>query len=114
MRKRSNILDGLNPQSTRLKTGNGGFTTAARPFDLDFDFGDTSFACGRGGGFARALSGEWRALSSALEAHGTGRLPAEGFAVGIGNRDHSIVEGGLHEGDPSCHIPANLLFCDYF
>src|SRR5581483_12425276 len=83
------------------------FASRAWPLDLDLDLLDTVLGRCRRGGLGRPLSGERRALAAPLEADRAGRGPAEGIAVGVGDRDRRVIEGRLDVHDR----PADVASC---
>jgi hypothetical protein len=78
-----------------LELDDGLLAACAGTFHLDFDFHDAVLAGVLGGLFGGAAGGEGSALASALEADGAGGCPGEGFAVGVGDGDHGVIEGRL-------------------
>src|SRR5205814_157591 len=90
------VFDAEDLQTRVLDLEDRLFATGAGAFYFHFDFHHAVLA-----GFARrflssATGGEGSALASALEANRASRRPGDRLAVGVGDRDHRVVESRLH------------------
>src|SRR5215470_10233049 len=106
VRNRRHVADRSNGEAGRLQGAQCRFTTGPRTRDLHFKRAHAVLL-----GLARHilachLGRVRRRFARPLEAHGTGRRPCNRVALGIGNRDHRVVERRVHVGDARGNILA--------
>src|SRR5438094_1060445 len=95
VRDRRHVRDRRDLETRRLEGSDGGLAAGSRALDEDLDLLEAVFhgaACRR---FRADLGGKWRSLARALEALAAGAPPGEHVALGVGQRHHGVVEGGL-------------------
>ena len=110
MRDGSDILDGADSHAGGLEGGDGGVTSGTSALDPDFEFNDAEF-CGAECAFSGGpLSRKGGAFSGAFVPDGSGGIPAEGFAIDIGNGNQGIVKGRLDVGDALTDVSSDLFF----
>src|SRR5206468_3708713 len=74
--------------------------------DLDLERTDAMVRCLLARVLGGDLGGVGRRLAAALEAHHSGRAPGNRIALRVGDRDHRIVEAGVHVSDAGRDILA--------
>ena len=94
-------------QAGGLRSRDRGFAAGTGALDLDLDFLDAVLGRRRRGGLGGPLRGERRTLAAPLEADRTRRGPAQGIAVGVGDRHRRVVERRLDMHDR----PADVASC---
>ena len=110
MRYGSDVLDGTDSHSGGLQGGDRGVTSGASALNPDFELNDAEFCCGVCAFFSCLLSGKGGAFSGAFIADGPGGIPAERFAVDIGDGNQGIVKGRLDVGDTFSDVSSDLFF----
>src|SRR5206468_9547816 len=83
--------------------------------DLDLERPDAMFGGLAARVFRRDLRGIGRRLAAALETHHPGRAPGNCIALRVGDRDHGVVEAGVHVSHAGRNVlalpPADALRC---
>jgi hypothetical protein len=110
VRQRRDVLNAGDFQAGVLQIENGLFAAGAGAFDLDLDLDHAVLARLRGRAFGGATGGEGRALAVALEADCSRAGPGDGLDVGVGDRDHGVVKGGLDERNAAGDALADAFF----
>src|SRR5438874_1501747 len=95
VRDRRHVGDRRDLETRRLQGADGGLAAGARALDEDVDLLEAVFHGATRRRLRGDLGGKWRALARALEALAAGAPPGEHVALGVGQRHHGVVEGGL-------------------
>src|SRR6202165_2727860 len=92
---RRDVRDRRDFETRRLQRTDGGLAAGSRSLDEDLDLLEAMLHRAAGRRFGGDLGGKGRALARALEALAAGAPPGEHVALGVGQRHHGVVEGGL-------------------
>src|SRR5687768_9220775 len=109
VRQRGDVLDAGDLQSCVLDLEDRLLASGAGALDLDLDLDHPVLARLAGGLLRGASRGEGGALARALEADRPGRAPRDRLTVGVGDRDHRVVERRLDVRHAARHALAELL-----
>src|SRR5262245_31804275 len=96
VRDRRHVADRRDHEPRRLQRAQRRFAARARTRDLDLEGAHAMLLRLARSVFARDLSRVRGRFARALEAHGPGRRPGDRVALGVGDRDHRVVERGVH------------------
>lgn len=110
MRYGSDILDGADSHAGGLEGGDRGVASGASALDPDFEFNDAELCGGECAFSGGLLSSKGGAFSGAFVTDGSGGIPAEGFAIDIGDGNEGIVKGRLDVGDAFSDVSSDLFF----
>ncbi len=110
MRYGSDILDGADSHAGGLEGGDSGVASGASALDPDFEFNDAEFCGGVCAFFGGLLSSKGSAFPGAFVTDGPGGIPAERFAVDIGDGNQGIVKGCLDVCDALSDVSSDLFF----
>src|SRR6266852_2100053 len=95
MRDGRDVRDRRHFETRRLKGADGGLAAGSRSLNEDLDLLEAVLHRAAGRRFGGDLGGKGRALARSLEALAAGAAPGEHVALGVGQRDHRVIEGGL-------------------
>src|ERR1051325_5981978 len=96
VRDRRHVADRSDHEAGRLQRAQRRFAARAGSRDLELERAHAVLLRLLGGvlgGDLRRIGGR---LARSLEAHGPGRRPGDRVALRVGDRDHGVVEGGIH------------------
>src|SRR5438132_1267678 len=85
-------------ETRRLQGTDGGLAAGSRTLDEDLDLLEAVLHGAARRRLGGDLGGKGRALARPLEALAAGAAPGEDVALGVGQRHHRVVEGGLDVG----------------
>ena len=94
VRDRRHVADGGDDQAHGLQRAQRGFAARTGARDFHFQGAHAVFDRLLGGVFGGHLRRIGRGFARTLEAHHAGRGPADGVALGVGDGDDGVVEGG--------------------
>jgi hypothetical protein len=106
------VFDGLDLQASGFQRGNRAFATTAWALHFDVDVFDAELTGLLGCLLSSTLAGKRRTLAASLEAGCASTGPAERIALGVGDRDHRVVEGRYDVGDSHGHVTSSGLLLD--
>jgi len=114
MRDRSGVADRRYPDSCLADSTYCGLASTARPFDANFYFthaGIRRFSCCLA---RRLLSCERSAFSRSTKSASAGRRLCNEIAVGVGDRDHRVIERRGNVNDPVRNVLSLFLLVNLF
>src|SRR5579864_8514224 len=106
MRNRSHVPNGGNGEPRRLQGTQRRFAARARPCHLDFERAHAVLLGLLSHILRRDLSRIGGRFARPLETHSARRRPCNRVALGVGHRDHRIVERRIHMGDARSDVLA--------
>lgn len=107
VRNRRDVFDQFDVQARGLQRRDRTFASAAGTLDANFDVTHPELLCLFGGLLCRTLAGKRRAFSRAFETARSRRCPAQGVALGVGDRHGGVVEGRIDVRNARIDIATN-------
>ena len=112
VRQGRDVFDRLNLQASGFQRGDRTFAAAAGAFYFYVDVLHAKLARLFSHLLGSTLAGKRSALAASFEPARAGAGPTERVALGIGDRDHRVVEGRHDVGDCHGHVATRGLLLD--